>query len=218
MIGLFGGTFDPIHFGHLRAGLDVVQRLNLSELRLMPLAAAVHRRQPIATPQQRVAMVQAAIRGESCLMVDDRELVRGGPSFTADTVASVRDELGAELPICLLVGADAFGLLGDWHRPLDILAMVHLVVMQRPGVMTARDPWLRGQIDQRRVSDPTALRARPAGHILFETVTQLDISSTRIRRLLAAGESPRYLLPDAVLELALRDGYYPRSSPRLEER
>ncbi|MEA3638439.1 MAG: nicotinate-nucleotide adenylyltransferase [Lamprobacter sp.] len=202
MIGLFGGTFDPIHFGHLRVALDVVQHLDLEQLRLLPLAAAVHRRQPLASPEQRMAMLQAAIRDEPCLVADDRELKRGGPSYTVDTLVAVREELSAQAPLCLLVGADAFEGLPDWHRPLDILELVHLVVMQRPGAPTARDPWLREQVEQRRTDHPAALRLQAGGLIYFQTVTQLDISATRIRRLLARGKSPRYLLPDAVLAMA----------------
>lgn len=203
MIGLFGGTFDPVHFGHLRVALDVAQHLNLSQLRMLPLAAAVHRRQPVASPEQRMAMLRVAIRDEPVLVADDRELTRGGPSYSVDTLRSFRAELGGDLSLCLLVGADAFEGLPDWHRPLDILEMVHLVVMQRPGAPTARDPWLRDQVEQRRVDDPSALRGRSGGHIYFQTVTQLDISATRIRRLLTQGKSPRYLLPDGVLALAL---------------
>ncbi len=208
MIGLFGGTFDPVHFGHLRVALDVVQHLDLTQLRLLPLAAAVHRHQPLASPEQRMAMLQIAIGDERKLVADDRELTRGGPSYTVDTLRLFRDELGAELPICLLVGADAFEGLPDWHRPLDILELVHLVVMQRPGVSTVRDSWLRDQVAQRRIDVPAALRRQAGGHIYFQTVTQLDISATRIRRLLAQGQSPRYLLPDAVLSLAVSEGLY----------
>ena len=217
MIGLFGGTFDPVHFGHLRVALDVVQHLELRQLRLLPLAAAVHRCQPIASPEQRMAMLQLAIRDESLLVADDRELSRGGPSYTIDTLRSVRDELGAAEPLCLLVGADAFEGLPDWHRPLDILELVHLVVMQRPGASTVRDTWLRGQVAQRRMDDAAALRRRAGGHIYFQTVTQLDISATRIRRLLAQGQSPRYLLPDAVLSLAVKDGLYYSVSESVSE-
>lgn len=212
MIGLFGGTFDPVHFGHLRVALDVVQHLKLEQLRLLPLAAAVHRRQPIASPEQRMAMLRVAIRDEPILVADDRELTRGGPSYTVDTLRSFRDELGAEAPLCLLVGADAFEGLRDWHRPLDILERVHLIVMQRPGAPTARDAWLRDQVEQRRIQDPASLRDQAAGLIYFQTVTQLDISATRIRRLLAQGNSPRYLLPDAVLALAREYSCYGRST------
>jgi nicotinate-nucleotide adenylyltransferase len=211
MIGLFGGTFDPVHSGHLRAALDVVQQLRLRELRLLPLAAAVHRRQPIASADQRLAMLETAVRDEPCLVADDRELRRGGPSYTVETLESFRDELGPGASIALLVGADAFAAFADWHRPLDILALAHLIVMQRPGVLTARDAWLREQVDRRRVDEADALRDCPAGHIYFATVTQLDISATRIRRLLAQGASPRYLLPDSVLQLALQDGCYTQS-------
>lgn len=208
MIGLFGGTFDPVHHGHLRVALDVVQHLNLEQLRLLPLAAAVHRRQPIASPEQRMAMLRTAIRDEPLLIADDRELTRGGPSYTLDTLHSFRDEYGAEAPLCLLVGADAFDGLPDWHRPLDILERVHLIVMQRPGAPTARDVWLRDQVEQRRTDDPAALRRQAGGHIYFHTVTQLDISATRIRRLLAQGKSPRYLLPEAVLAMARESRCY----------
>lgn len=208
MIGLFGGTFDPVHHGHLRVALDVIQHLDLAQLRLLPLAAAVHRRQPIASPQQRMAMLQAAIRDEPLLMADDRELTRGGPSYTIDTLCSFREEFGATAPLCLLVGADAFVGLSDWHRPLDILERAHLIVMQRPGAPTARDAWLRDQVEQRRIDAPAALRGQAGGHIYFQTVTQLDISATRIRRLLAQGESPRYLLPDAVLAMAREHSCY----------
>jgi len=208
MIGLFGGTFDPVHFGHLRVALDVAQHLDLEQLRLLPLAAAVHRRQPQASPEQRMAMLQAAIRDEPCLIADDRELKRGGPSYSIDTLLQFRDELDAAAPLCLLVGADAFEGLSDWHRPLDILDLAHLVVMQRPGAPTARDPWLREQVEQRRTDDPAALRLQAGGLIYFQTVTQLDISATRIRRLLAQGKSPRFLLPDAVLAMARANSCY----------
>lgn len=155
-----------------------------------------------------MAMLQAAIRDEPCLIADDRELKRGGPSYSIDTLLQFRDELDAAAPLCLLVGADAFEGLADWHRPLDILGLAHLVVMQRPGAPTARDPWLREQVEQRRTDDPAALRLQAGGLIYFQTVTQLDISATRIRRLLAQGESPRFLLPDAVLAMARANSCY----------
>jgi nicotinate-nucleotide adenylyltransferase len=208
MIGIFGGTFDPIHFGHLRAALDVHQALGLSELRLLPLNVAVHREQPVASPAQRLAMVDAAIAGEPGLRADDRELRRAGHSYTVDTLASLRAELGAERPICLLVGADAFSGFFDWHRPREILRLAHLVVMQRPGARRPRDPALRAELERRLTSDRTHLQQTPAGRIWLEQVTQLDISSTRIRRMLAAGTSPRYLLPDAALHIARREACY----------
>jgi len=215
MIGVLGGSFDPIHFGHLRTALDVVEGLGLDELRLMPLKVAVHREQPMADGALRLRMARSAVAGESRLVVDDRELARGGRSYTVDTLATLREEQGADRPLCLLVGGDAFVGFLDWHRPKAILDLAHLVVMQRPGAPTARNPDLRAEIEWRRAGDAAALRAAPAGRIYFQGVTQLDISSTRIRRLIAAGRSPRYLLPDAVLDLIRRSDCYgpaPRAS------
>lgn len=205
MIGIFGGTFDPVHFGHLRAALDCQQGLGLSEVRLLPLSFAVHRAQPVASPELRLNMLRAAIAGEPMLTVDDRELRRGGPSYTVETLASLRTELGSERPLCLMIGADSFNGFLDWRRPLDILGQAHLVIMQRPGAPMARDPALRTLVRERRTERVDALREAPAGRILFQTVTQLDISSTRIRRLVAGGHSPRFLLPEAVIEV-LQDG------------
>ena len=208
MIGVFGGTFDPIHNGHLRAALDVHQALTFSELRFIPLNVAVHRPQPRAGAAQRRAMVEAAIAGEPGLRVDDRELSRAGGSYTVDTLISLRRELGPVPPICLLVGGDAFSGFFDWHRPYDILDLAHLVVMQRPGASPQRDLARHAEVERRLVTRRDQLEQVAAGRIWFETVTQLDISSTRIRRMLAAGESPRYLLPDAVIEVIDRESCY----------
>jgi nicotinate-nucleotide adenylyltransferase len=208
MIGLFGGAFDPIHFGHLRAALEVREALGLSEVRLLPLHVAVHREQPLAAAALRLRMVQAAVDGVPGLVADDRELKRPGGSYTVDTLASLRAELGADLPLCLLVGGDAFNGFLQWHRPLQILALAHLAVMRRPGSVLPRDAALRALLARHRAQRPEDLQAAPAGRIWTQAVTQLDISSTRIRRAFADGKSPRFLLPDAVLDLAEAAGCY----------
>lgn len=208
MIGILGGTFDPVHNGHLRVALDVFQALGLRQLRLVPLNVAVHRSQPVASPEQRLAMLQAAVDGEPEVVVDGRELGRAGRSFSVDTLAELRDELGAEMPLCLLIGGDAFNDFFNWHRPYRILELAHLVVMQRPGAGLQRDPTLRAEIEARRGRCAAELSAAPAGRIWFQPVTQLDISATAIRRMLATGLSPRYLMPDAVLSLIEREGLY----------
>jgi nicotinate-nucleotide adenylyltransferase len=214
MIGVFGGTFDPIHFGHLRAALDVHQALSLEELRFVPLHVAVHRGQPHADAAQRCAMISAAVAGEPGLRVDDRELARRGRSYTVDTLLSLRREVGDAVPICLLVGGDAFNGFLDWHRPREILELAHLVVMERPGTSLPRDQELRAEVQRRRALRRDDLERAAAGRIWLERVTQLEVSSTRIRAMLAAGRSPRYLLPDAVLEIVRREGCYrPTSDP-----
>jgi nicotinate-nucleotide adenylyltransferase len=208
MIGILGGTFDPVHNGHLRVALDVYQALGLHELRLVPLNVAVHRPQPIAAAEQRLAMLEAAIDGQPGFGIDGRELRRAGQSYSVDTLTELRDEVGDATPLCLLIGGDAFNDFFTWHRPYQIMELVHLVVMRRPGAGLQRDPVLRSEIESRRARCAADLGASPAGRIWFQNVTQLDIAATAIRRMVATGLSPRYLLPEPVLALIEREGLY----------
>lgn len=208
MIGVLGGTFDPIHFGHLRPALDCLQGLGLEQVRFVPLNVAVHRPQPEAAPVWRRAMVEAAISGQAGFVLDDRELRRPGGSYSYETLASVRAELGASRPLCLLVGGDAFAGFLEWHRPDDILALAHLVVLPRPGGTASWSSRLRTLLNDRICDQRSDLLAAPAGRILQQDVTQIDVSSTRVRRLIREGRSPRYLLPDATLDIIEREGLY----------
>lgn len=201
MIGVLGGTFDPIHFGHLRPALEIRQALGLREVRFIPLHQAVHRYQPLASADQRLVMLQAAVAGEAAFRVDDRELRRAGASYTYDTLVELRAELGAEEGICLLLGADAFTGFLSWYRPNDILELAHLVVMRRPGDAMMVEADLRVWVEPRLCLSAADLDQAPAGLVLFQDVTQLAISATSIRRLVAEGLSPRFLLPDAVIAL-----------------
>jgi nicotinate-nucleotide adenylyltransferase len=132
-------------------------------------------------------------------VADDRELRRDGPSYMVDTLASLRDDLGDDIPLCLILGADAFRGLPSWHRWQQLSELAHIVVMQRPGSLSSLPPVLEEFIALRLIEDVVALRQKPAGSILFQWVTQLHISATQIRALLAHGQSPRYLLPEAAL-------------------
>ncbi|WP_328988023.1 nicotinate-nucleotide adenylyltransferase [Thiorhodovibrio winogradskyi] len=214
MIGVFGGTFDPIHFGHLRPAFEVYQRLGLEQLRLIPLNQAVHRPQPVASGEQRLRMLEAAIAGQPGLIADRRELDRAGLSRTLDTLISLRGELGSDLSLCLLVGGDAFESFADWYRPEEILQLAHLIVMRRPQARTSTDPRLRDLLARHRGSDPECLRQAPAGAIWFQEVTQMAISASAIRAALSQGRSPRYLLPDSVLAMIHASGVYPGKSRR----
>jgi nicotinate-nucleotide adenylyltransferase len=180
-VGVFGGTFDPIHYGHLR---------------FIPAAAPPHRPPPQASAAQRLAMVELAIRGLPGLRADDRELQRGGLSYTVLTLESLRAELG-KTPLCLLIGADQFRSFETWHRWQEIPALAHLVVLNRPGTLFGTLPaWARA----RACEDFRFLREAPAGQLAFLSVSPQDISATRIRAALARGESVQGLLPEAVLD------------------
>ena len=210
MIGIFGGTFDPVHFGHLRPALDVKQALGLREMRLIPAFQPPHRETPAANPGQRLTMLRAAVGGEPDLLVDNREMKREGESFMVDTLASLRTELGDE-PMCLVLGSDAFLQLDRWHRWRDILVLAHIVVTHRPGweinIEEASEE-LQQVWQQHIVSAAAELETCPSGKIVLQSVTPLDISATRIRALVAAGNSPRYLVPDAVWNLIRMHGVY----------
>lgn len=196
MIGIYGGTFDPIHNGHLRTALDIKEALNLQQIRLIPLKQAVHRNQPIATEKQRLAMVSAAVSDVDGFVVDDIEIGRDGPSYMIDTLFELRRQFSE--PLCLLLGGDAFSDFLTWKNPEQISALCHIVVMNRPGYTLPEDDQLRSFVAQRVVRSAEMLSEKPAGSIYFHQVTQLDISATDLRQRIAAGRSVKYLLPDTV--------------------
>lgn len=213
MIGLLGGTFDPIHYGHLRSALEVQMALGLSELRLIPLNQPPHRPPPVLDAAARLELLRLAVAGQPGFQVDDRELLRPGRSYTLDTLKSLRTEIGDREPIGVLLGLDAFQGFPDWHRPQEILELAHLIVMRRPAAVMGGDPRIEPLLSRHGTDNPESLHAAAAGLILPVEVSQLDISSTRIRAMLRQGLSPRFLLPDQVLEVILRRGYYPGALP-----
>lgn len=197
-LAILGGTFDPIHIAHLAVAWEAAELLD-ADVRLMPAAVPPHRPPPIADATTRVAMLRAALRGQERLGLDTRELARGGPSYTVDTLAELRAEEG-DRPIVLLLGADAFAGLTGWHRWHALFEAAHIGVLSRPGAAREWPAELAEQVVARQVADPRQLCGQPAGKIVELDVTPLDISATRIRDLLAAGRDPRYLLPEALFD------------------
>lgn len=206
-IGILGGTFNPVHIAHLRGALEVAEQLVLDELRLIPCARPPHREAPQATAEQRLAMVQLAVAGEPQLAVDDRELRRDKPSFTYDTLESLRGELAADDQVFLLLGWDAFCGLPTWHRWQELLQHCHILVLQRPDADSDAPEALRDLLAARSVNDPQGL-VGPSGQIAFVWQTPLAVSATQIRHLLAEGRSVRFLVPDAVLAYIQTHGLY----------
>jgi nicotinate-nucleotide adenylyltransferase len=198
-LAVLGGTFDPVHNAHLRVAWEAAELLD-AEVRLVPANVPPHRDQPVGNARERTAILRAALAGQDRLTVDDRELRREGPSFTIDTLIELREEIGAERPLVLLVGADAFLGLPSWHRWGELFDYAHIGVLTRPGhEITTLPTELRIKIASRRCADVAALAQTPAGRVLQIPVTPLEISATLVRDVLAAGGEPRYLMPDGVL-------------------
>lgn len=199
-IGIFGGTFDPIHIGHLRAALELREALDLAQVRFVPSAVPPHRQPPQLAADTRLALIEAAVAECPGFTVDTCELTRTGPSYMVDTLTDLRRRL-SPTPLCLLLGTDAFLGLPDWHRGDEILRIAHVVVAHRPGwEVPAGWPGLR-TLGGRCVGDAGLLASATAGYIYFQNITALDVSATQIRELAMAGRSLRYLVPEPVRQL-----------------
>ncbi|MFI4914808.1 MAG: nicotinate-nucleotide adenylyltransferase [Steroidobacterales bacterium] len=206
-IGLFGGTFDPIHYGHLRTAFELWQSLKLAEVRFLPTGNPPHREAPLAPAELRLEMVRAAVVGQDAFIVDDREIRRSGVSYSVDTLSDLRREF-PERSLCLLLGMDAFLGMPNWHRWQEIFELAHVVVVNRPGWKAPMTGPLGAVMVDRGTGSVRELHGAPAGRIYVHAVTQLEISSTELRQLIVAGRDPRYLVADAVRDLILRTGCY----------
>lgn len=208
-IAMLGGTFDPVHLGHLRSAVELLETLSLDRVHLVPAHVPPHRQAPGVCAEQRLAMLAAGVGDTPGLIVDDRELQREGPSYSADSLASLREACGADARLVMVIGHDAFLKLDSWHRPERVFELAHVVVIDRPGHEAAISGALRELIGQREVSTPQALFDLPAGRLLrIGLPTRLAISATAIRQRLKEGRSVRYLLPEAVEAFIQRQGLY----------
>lgn len=206
-IGILGGTFDPVHNGHLRLAVDLVEMLGLKQVRLVPSARPPHRDVPGASPGQRAKWLRVASVEQPALKLDDRELLRPGLSYTVDTLASLRFDL-PDTPLCLIMGRDVFAGLPDWHEWLQLFEYAHIILVERPGVDPPLPAAASEALEYRQSADPDELADTLAGRIHVCHPPPLDISASRIRTLLAEGRSPRFLLPDVVLEEIRDSGVY----------
>lgn len=197
MIGIFGGTFDPVHNGHLRVVQVLNDALPFDELRLLPCGEPAHRAMPQVSGEARIAMLRLALAAMPSVTLDEREVRRTGPSFMVDTLVSLRKELGDE-SLVLIIGWDAFTGLPSWHRWRQLIELAHLLVVQRPGMVTPACGEVDALLQQHRVADVAALQASPAGGILLQPVDALEVSSTTVRELIAAGKDGGEWLPTAV--------------------
>jgi len=203
-IGILGGTFDPIHHGHLRIAQEALEQCDLAQVRFLPCGTPPHRAAPQASAKMRWEMVRLALNGHPDFLVDVREVFRTDPCYTVDTLSALRAELGAQRPLCLILGGDAFLQLHTWHEWKRLFALAHIVVLQRAGgqplgnAMKDADAALQAEYRARLAPGALALHESPAGSIFVADMPALEISSTDIRRRCANGKSIRYLVPDAV--------------------
>ena len=205
MIGIRGGTFDPVHFAHLRATQEVACELSLERVHLIPGNIPPHRNQPLASPEQRLEMLTLAIGNNDQFIADDRELKRQGESFTVDTLKSFREELGPEKPLSLIIGMDAFLSFTQWHDWQTIITLAHLVVTSRPDY-TAQP--LQGWAQSMHTENKLKLSQRSSGYLYFIETTALSISATDIRAQRHEGRSIRYLVPHAVHDYIQQHNLY----------
>jgi len=207
-VGILGGTFDPVHHGHLRLAVECLDNLDLAEVRMIPLDTPPHRGAPAAGPAQRLKMLQLAVEGTKGLVADDREVRRGGVSYTVDTLRSLRTEFGIR-PLALIMGMDAFQTLHTWRQWTGLLDYAHIIVVNRPGSpVEFEHPEVAELFASRSTPSISGIAAHPSGAILKVDLPLLDISAARIRKLIATGNDPRFLLPTPVLDYIRREGLY----------
>jgi nicotinate-nucleotide adenylyltransferase len=212
-LGIFGGTFDPVHYGHLRLAEEALEALNLGDVRWIPAGQPARRTSPRVGAADRLSMVRLAIAGHQGFELDGAEVEAAQPSYTVPTLERLRrpEHIGEQRPLVLLLGADAFAGLGDWHRWASLFDLAHIGVAHRPGFPIDADrlpPALADIFRARFCADPAVLSQTPAGHIVSFAMTQLDISATKIRTLLSKGQSVRFLMPDALIDFIQQHHFY----------
>lgn len=210
-IGIFGGTFDPIHYGHLRTAFELLNSLRLAEMRFIPCGIPPHREKPVADAATRLAMVKAATEGQPGFNVDDREMRRDGPSYSVDTLLSLRSEY-PHRSLCLIIGMDAFLGLPSWRHWRELMQLANVVVAHRPGWKTPASGPLAELMMDSGTANLNDLHEYRAGRIYIHAVTQLEISSTALRDIVQGGRDPRYLMPEAVRNLIQETGCYQNHS------
>lgn len=206
-IGLFGGTFNPVHFGHLRLALEVRQTLALDQVRLLPCHKPAHRGAPEVSSRARVEMLRLALQSCPELSLDERELNRDGPSYSLETLQSLRAELGPEVSLIWIMGSDSFAGLDSWHGWHELLDWGHILVVARPGYELPRQGPVAELLDQRR-AEADVLGEQPSGAIVVQKLRLLPISATEIRTQIGQHQSPQFLLPESVWQFIQQQGLY----------
>ena len=213
LVGIFGGTFDPIHYGHLRIAEEIVETVGLQKMYFVPAGIPRLRHSPVASPQHRVEIVRLAIQKNPDFVLDEREIYRDGVSYSIDTVREFKQEFGEEVRLCFILGADAFIKLPEWNNWKELFNLCHFIVSSRPGysltlIKELLSKELREECSQRWVSNTESLRKDTSGLIFIASTTMLDISATSIRAHIAAGRSVRHLVPSVTVNYISENKLY----------
>lgn len=207
-IGIFGGSFDPIHNGHLNIAKQLYQQLYLQEVRFIPCQKAVLDKTIQASAQQRLTMLQLAIQNQTEFIIDERELNRATPSYTVDTLISLREELGSNIPFCLIIGSDSLENLTRWHRWQELIQLAHLIVVPRPNSSLPQQGKIAELVQQHQIDDVKLLGKNASGCLFIANLPPSSVSATQIRNQIAAGLNPQDLLPENVLKFIEQENLY----------
>ena len=213
LVGIFGGTFDPIHYGHLRVAEEIVETVGLQKMYFVPAGMPRLRHSPVASSQHRVEIVRLAIQKNPDFVLDEREIYRDGVSYSIDTVREFKQEFGEEVRLCFILGADAFIKLPEWNNWKELFNLCHFIVSTRPGytftlIKELLSKELREECSQRWVSNTETLKKETSGLIFIASTTMLDISATSIRAHIAVGRNVRHLVPSVTVNYISKNKLY----------
>ncbi len=206
-VAIFGGTFNPVHNGHLRAALEIKETLDLSAVHMIPLFAPPHREPPEVSADLRLVMLEAATSDNADLIADDREIRRSGISYTVDTLRELREELGSN-PLCMILGTDAFSHLHTWRNWEELIELAHIIVVHRPGTDLSKNVPANELLEKLQTDKIKHLHNSPSGCFMSISIPMLEISSTQIRSMLHNDRNPRYLLPESVRKVIMEKKLY----------
>ncbi|MEL0635915.1 nicotinate-nucleotide adenylyltransferase [Marinomonas sp. TI.3.20] len=207
-VAIMGGTFDPIHNGHLRVAVEILDRFNFKTMKLIPCFQPVHKGLPSVTAQQRLEMAKMAISSDVRLAVDSREILRAGPSYSIDTLRDIRAEIGPDVPLIMVLGMDSFLSLPTWSEWRKLIEYAHILVVSRPGWEPELISELSAFCENYRAASSHELQCAPSGSVWLEMLPSLEISSSMIRILCNKQESIAYLLPEPVQTYIIENKLY----------
>lgn len=208
MIGIFGGSFDPVHFGHIKPALALLEHYEFDQISFIPCKQSPLKNETLADENYRLEMLNIVAKSHEKLTVDDRELKREGPSYTIETLKELRAEIGESKTLVMLMGVDIYLSFCKWHKYDEILSYCHIMLLQRPGYSLPTEGCEFEIYHQHVTQDISKLSESDKGKIYLSDILKIDISSTSIRKTISNGEQPKYLLPGSVWSYIKRNNLY----------